>query len=985
MKSSSSNLEEKELQQMQQEERQLHSKSMSRFKILNSHLNFGDTKLNYGFKLAFKRYFGEVHETFRQKMLQNVNQLQWQLEKHNLHECDPKTCLVVLKTHFKEFFDSKEVNALDFENKSLQQSFKKELRMKEREVKEIKEIVKRLNESKMQTKESLVIMGATLKARLVTEGVALEESLVTEGIALDASLVDEKSTVDSTTSSHQNESNSSWNECSRSRYGNISYDNESSSLVDNAIDAEKILVDTVAFDIKYDDIGPSYDSDTVSEVHHDTFKNMFANEIQSHEQPDSIFDTYVVNENNSDIIYDIPNMDPDRGKDEHDYVDYEQQCAFFASLINNLKCDVEKCTKVNHEAQIFKTQFESAISESYSHVYENEIFEQNSSLKNENRCLKKTIDELLKQAADVKDEMTKQCAQYELDFEKLEARCISLDIKSQNQSLTSVQNGHVLSNKSDEVKMKFDSEDLETINIELEYSVASLLKENEYLKTIYQNLFDSIKRLRIQKKSSNISQNEAENLKSQLSEFVDKKFDKFFQKIESMKKKKFDSQISNDFRQKSFYDSDPSNVESESGEKKILFRNETSSFETKIKELEMTLAQQTKYFEDAKVEFSKKTDKFETYFEKLENDKGKSLVSNFQNPEHQMLFHQSKLNLPHPSHLWSLQLLKTDGLRIIDFLSKEAPKKVSEALKHPGWVDAMQDELKQFSRNKVWTLVLVPYGIDFDETFTLVVRLEAITIFLSFATYMNFTVYQMDVKSAFLNGKLKEEVYVKQPLGFESSEFPNHVSKFDKALYRLNQAPRACRPDIQFSTCLCARYQANPKESHLIAVKRTFRYLKGTLSLGLWYLKCLGFDLKGYSNSDYAGCNMDRKITLAEAEYVAASVCCANILWMKRQLTDYDIIYEKVPIFCDNTSAIAISNNLVLHSRTKHINIRCHFIRDHILKGDIELHFIPTQYQLADIFTKPLDEPTFKRSIVELGMLNIDDTKPEPSELNEEK
>ncbi|GJS42465.1 ribonuclease H-like domain-containing protein [Tanacetum coccineum] len=116
----------------------------------------------------------------------------------------------------------------------------------------------------------------------------------------------------------------------------------------------------------------------------------------------------------------------------------------------------------------------------------------------------------------------------------------------------------------------------------------------------------------------------------------------------------------------------------------------------------------------------------------------------------------------------------------------------------------------------------------------------------------------------------------------------------------------------------------------------------------------------------------------AEAEYVAAAGCCANILWMKSQCTDYDIIYEKVPIFYDNTSAIAISNNPVLHLRTKHIDIRYHFIRDHILKGDIELHFIPTQYQLVDIFTKPLDEPTFKRLIVELGMLNID-SKPEAS------
>ncbi|GKD44767.1 hypothetical protein Tco_1269412, partial [Tanacetum coccineum] len=153
-------------------------------------------------------------------------------------------------------------------------------------------------------------------------------------------------------------------------------------------------------------------------------------------------------------------------------------------------------------------------------------------------------------------------------------------------------------------------------------------------------------------------------------------------------------------------------------------------------------------------------------------------------------------------------------------------------------------------------------------------------------------------------------------------------------------------------------------------------YLKGTPSLGLWYPKCSGFDQKRYSNYDYAGCNMDRKSTLAmsstKAEYVAVVGCCANILWMKSQLTDYDIIYEKVPIFCDNTSDITISNSPVLHSRTKHIDISYHLIKDHVLKRDIELHFIPTQYQLADIFIKPLDEPTFKRLFVELGMLNID-------------
>ncbi|GJW01485.1 hypothetical protein Tco_1556736 [Tanacetum coccineum] len=110
----------------------------------------------------------------------------------------------------------------------------------------------------------------------------------------------------------------------------------------------------------------------------------------------------------------------------------------------------------------------------------------------------------------------------------------------------------------------------------------------------------------------------------------------------------------------------------------------------------------------------------------------------------------------------------------------------------------------------------------------------------------------------------------------------------------------------------------------------------------------------------------------AEVEYVVVVGYCASILWMKSQLSDYGINYKMVPIFCNHTSAIAISNNPVLHSRTKHIDIRYHFIMGYILKGDIELHYIPTEYRLAEIFTKPLDEPTFTRLKVELGMLDID-------------
>ncbi|GKA78405.1 hypothetical protein Tco_0784942 [Tanacetum coccineum] len=151
-------------------------------------------------------------------------------------------------------------------------------------------------------------------------------------------------------------------------------------------------------------------------------------------------------------------------------------------------------------------------------------------------------------------------------------------------------------------------------------------------------------------------------------------------------------------------------------------------------------------------------------------------------------------------------------------------------------------------------------------------------------------------------------------------------------------------------------------------MKRILRYLKGNTTLGLYYLKCSGFDLKGYSDSDYAGCNMDRKSTSGACQILGGKLVC----WSAKKQYDYDIHYKMVPIFCDNTSAIAISNSLVLHSRTKHIDIRYHFIRDHILKEDIELHFIPTEYQLADIFTKPLDEPTFTRLKAKSGMLNID-------------
>ncbi|GKE89818.1 retrovirus-related pol polyprotein from transposon TNT 1-94 [Tanacetum coccineum] len=124
----------------------------------------------------------------------------------------------------------------------------------------------------------------------------------------------------------------------------------------------------------------------------------------------------------------------------------------------------------------------------------------------------------------------------------------------------------------------------------------------------------------------------------------------------------------------------------------------------------------------------------------------------------------------------------------VNFLSEMEPKKLIEALEEEGRIIVMQEELNQFERNKGYNQ---QEGIDYEETFAHVARLEAIRIFLACAAYMGFMVYQMDVKSAFLNGNISMEVYVQQPPGFKSSEFPNHVYKLDKALYGLKQAPRA--------------------------------------------------------------------------------------------------------------------------------------------------------------------------------------------------
>nr|GEU35462.1 putative ribonuclease H-like domain-containing protein [Tanacetum cinerariifolium] len=405
------------------------------------------------------------------------------------------------------------------------------------------------------------------------------------------------------------------------------------------------------------------------------------------------------------------------------------------------------------------------------------------------------------------------------------------------------------------------------------------------------------------------------------------------------------------------------------------------------------------------------------------------------------------------------------------------PKKISQALKDESWVNAMQEELMQFKTQQARLAAQghrQEEGIDYDEVFAPMARIKAIEIFLAFASYMGFIVYQMDVKSAFLYGKIDQEVYVSQPLGFIDSKFPKKVYKVIKALYGLHQAPRAwyatlltflvesryrrglihktlfikkdkkdimlvkvyvddiifcstkkslCdkfealmksrfqissmgrltfflrlqvkqkedrifisqdkyvaeilkkfdfmsvktastpietkkplvkdaeavdvdvhlyrsmigslmyltafRPDIMYAVCACSRFQVTLKTSHLYAVKRIFRYLKGQTKLGLWYPRESAFDLKAYSYSDYAGANLDRK----------------------------SITGVKNPVF---------------HSKTKHIEIQNHFIRDDYEKKLIQVLKIHTDDNVADLLTNSFDVSRFNFLIVNIGMLNLE-------------
>ncbi|GKA52013.1 integrase, catalytic region, zinc finger, CCHC-type containing protein [Tanacetum coccineum] len=350
------------------------------------------------------------------------------------------------------------------------------------------------------------------------------------------------------------------------------------------------------------------------------------------------------------------------------------------------------------------------------------------------------------------------------------------------------------------------------------------------------------------------------------------------------------------------------------------------------------------------------------------------------------------------------------------------PKNYKEALTQACWIVAMQKVLNEFECLKVWELVprldkvmvitlkwiykvkldelggilknkarLVTRGyrqeegIDFEKFFAPVARLVAIRIFLAYAAHMNMIVYQMDVKTAFLNGILREEVYVSQSDGFVDQDNPNHVYKLKKALYGLKQAPRACPRGIFLNqskyaleslrkygmeSCdpvdtLMVEESKLDKDTQWKAVELThYRGMVGTLM----YLTASRQDLTfidypialiAFADADHGGCQDTRRstsgsmqllgdrivswsskrqkstaISSTEAEYIALSCCSAQVLWMRSQLTDYGYKFNKIPIF--------------------------HFIKEQVENRVVELCFVNTEYQLADIFNKSLGRERFE-------------------------
>ncbi|GJV08208.1 copia protein [Tanacetum coccineum] len=314
------------------------------------------------------------------------------------------------------------------------------------------------------------------------------------------------------------------------------------------------------------------------------------------------------------------------------------------------------------------------------------------------------------------------------------------------------------------------------------------------------------------------------------------------------------------------------------------------------------------------------------------------------------------------------------------------------------------DENGVVTRNKA-RLVAQGYnqqeGIDYDETYAPVARLESIRILLAYACALDFKLYQMDVTSAFFNDFINEEVYVAQPLGFIDFAKPNYVYKLKKALYGLKQAPKAWYDRLK-AFLIKHNYSmgmvdntlfTKKKDSNLIIVQI---YVDDIIFGSTCQEMCDDFakimhdefemiNAKKFGLEElyaiklpFYGNKLTRErkkkqtalaILTTIVEYVSAGKACQQALWMKQALIDYGVRLDNIPIMCDNKGAIDLSKNPVQHSRTKHIEIRHHFLRDNVQKGNISIEKVSSKDNIADILTKPLKREPFIYLRLGLGMM----------------